>query len=132
MPDEAQPTIPRTVLAFALAIVFTATGASKLIDHAEAAADFARWGVPHAGTMAVAVGIFELAGAALLMMGVATRRVALALAAEMGLALAIAGSADGGLQLVVPPAIGVLCLVLARAARPAPRAEPRRERLPAR
>jgi putative oxidoreductase len=128
MQGAGQPPLPRTCFAFALGIVFMATGASKLIDHAGATADFARWGVPDAAAVTIAVGLFELAAAALLMLGVATRRVALALAVEMAMALAIAGRADGGIQLVVPPALAALCLMLAWAARP----EERDERVPAR
>jgi putative oxidoreductase len=128
MQGAGQPPLPRTCLAFALAIVFVATGAGKLIDHAGATADFARWGVPDAATVTIVVGLLELGAAALLMMGIATRRVALALATEMALALAIAGRADGGVQLVVPPAVGALCLVLGWAAR----GDERDQRVPAR
>jgi hypothetical protein len=51
------------------------------------------------------------------MANVATRRVALALAVEMAVAFATAGRVDGGAQLIVPPAVAALCLVLAWAAR---------------
>jgi uncharacterized membrane protein YphA (DoxX/SURF4 family) len=114
---DGQPPLARTILAFALGIVFLATGSSKLIDHSAAVADFTRWGIPEPSAMTIAVGIFELCCAALLMANVATRRVALALAVEMAAAFAIAGREDGGVQLVVPAAVGVLCLGLAWASR---------------
>jgi uncharacterized membrane protein YphA (DoxX/SURF4 family) len=117
MQQPAETPLARTTFAFALGIVFLATGASKLIDHTGAAADFARWGVPAPSTMTIAVGVFELAAAGLLMLNVATRRVALALAIEMAMAFAIAGRVDGGVQLVVPPAVAALCLMLAWASR---------------
>jgi uncharacterized membrane protein YphA (DoxX/SURF4 family) len=123
-----QPPLPRACFAFALGIVFMATGASKLIDHAGATADFARWGVPDAAAVTIVVGVFELTAAGLLMLGIATHRVALALAAEMAMAVAIAGRVDGGVQLVVPPALAALCLALAWASRP----DERDERVPAR
>jgi uncharacterized membrane protein YphA (DoxX/SURF4 family) len=118
---DGQPPLARTILAFALGIVFLATGSSKLIDHAAAVADFSRWGLPAPSTLTIAVGVFELCAAALLMANVATRRVAMALAVEMACAFAIAGRADGGVQLVVPPAVAALCLVLAWASRPSRR-----------
>jgi uncharacterized membrane protein YphA (DoxX/SURF4 family) len=125
MDDPAQPPLARTCFAFALGIVFMATGASKLIDHAGAVADFTRWGLPDPAALTIAIGVFELGAAALLMANLATRRVALALAVEMAIAFAIAGPADGGVQLVIPPAVAALCLMLAWASRP-------QERVPAR
>jgi uncharacterized membrane protein YphA (DoxX/SURF4 family) len=117
MDGPAQPSLARTCFAFALGIVFMATGASKLIDHAGAIAEFTRWGLPAPAALTVAVGIFELGAAALLMADLATRRVALALAVEMAIAFAVAGRADGGVQLVVPPGVAALCLALAWASR---------------
>jgi putative oxidoreductase len=114
----AQPPLARVCFAFALGIVFLAAGASKLIDHQQAVADFTRWGLPAPGALTLAVGIFELCGAALLMAGVATRRVALALALEMAVAFAVAGRVDGGAQLIVPPALAALCLGLALLSQP--------------
>jgi uncharacterized membrane protein YphA (DoxX/SURF4 family) len=117
MKRQVQPTLARTCFAFALGMVFLATGASKLIDHAGAVADFTRWGLPDPAALTIAVGIFELGAAALLMADVATRRVALAMAVEMAIAFAVAGRADGGVQLVVPAAVAALCLILAWASR---------------
>jgi uncharacterized membrane protein YphA (DoxX/SURF4 family) len=118
---DGQPPLARTILAFALGIVFLATGSSKLIDHAAAVADFSRWGLPMPSALTIAVGVFELCGAALLMANVATRRVALALALEMAAAFAIAGREDGGVQLLVPPVVAAVCLGLAWASRPSHR-----------
>ena len=125
MGGNGQPPLARTILAFALGIVFLATGSSKLIDHSAAVADFSRWGLPAPSALTIAVGIFELCAAALLMANVATRRVALALAVEMAAAFAIAGREDGGIQLLVPPAVAALCLGLAWASRPSHRVAPR-------
>ena len=122
---DGQPPLARTILAFALGIVFLATGSSKLIDHAAAVADFTRWGLPAPEQLTIAVGIFELCAAGLLMASIAVRRVALALALEMAAAFAIAGREDGGVQLVVPAAVAALCLVLAWAWRPAHRMQAR-------
>jgi uncharacterized membrane protein YphA (DoxX/SURF4 family) len=108
-----QPPLARTCFAFALALIFAAAGASKLIDHQTAVDDFTRWGLPAPAALSIAVGVWEVCAAALLMAGVAARRVALALVAEMAVALAFAGRADGGPQLVVPSALAVLCLALA-------------------
>jgi uncharacterized membrane protein YphA (DoxX/SURF4 family) len=113
MGPAEHPPLARTIFGFALGIVFLAAGASKLIDHHQAVLDFARWNVPAPGTTTIAVAVFELCAAALLMAGVAVRRVALALAIEMFAAFAFAGPVDGGGQLVVPPALAALCLGLA-------------------
>jgi uncharacterized membrane protein YphA (DoxX/SURF4 family) len=118
---HGQPPLARTILAFALGIVFLATGSSKLIDHSAAVADFDRWGLPAPSALTIAVGVFELCAAGLLMANFAVRRVALVLACEMAAAFAIAGRVDGGVQLVVPPAVAALCLVLAWASRPSHR-----------
>jgi uncharacterized membrane protein YphA (DoxX/SURF4 family) len=119
----SQSSLARTSFAFAIAIVFLAAGASKLIDHSQAVADFTRWGLPVPGALTIAVGIFELGAAALLMASFAVRPVALALAVEMLAALAIAGPVDHGAQLVVPPLLAAACVLLAVIVRP-----PRRTR----
>jgi uncharacterized membrane protein YphA (DoxX/SURF4 family) len=113
MNGRPQPPLAQTIFGFALAIVFVAAGASKLIDHQQAVIDFTRWGLPVPGALSIVVAIFELGAAALLMAGIAVRRVAVALAVEMVIALAVAGPVDGGGQLVVPPALAALCLGLA-------------------
>jgi uncharacterized membrane protein YphA (DoxX/SURF4 family) len=118
MAGRPQPPLARTISQFALGIVFVAAGASKLIDHHQAVLDFTRWGVPAPGALTIVVAIFELCAAALLMAGVAVRRVAVALAVEMVAAFAFAGPVDGGGQLVVPPALAALCLGLAWLAQP--------------
>ncbi len=118
MAGRSQPPLARTIFTFALGIVFVATGASKLIDHHQAVLDFERWGLPAAGVLTIVVAIFELCAAALLMAGIAVRRVAVALAIEMVVALAVAGPVDGGGQLVVPPALAALCLGLAWLSQP--------------
>jgi putative oxidoreductase len=123
--SAAQPALARTYLAFAVALVFLAAGTSKLIDHHEAVQDFTRWGLPAPGALSIAVGLFEIAAAALLMAGTATRAVAVALAVEMMLALIVAGPVDGGVQLVLPPGLAALCLGLAWASRPDERARTR-------
>ena len=110
---RSQPPLARTIFTFALGIIFVAAGASKLIDHHQAVLDFTRWGVPAPDVLTIVVAIFELCAAALLMAGVAVRRVAVALAVEMLAALAFAGPVDGGGQLIVPPALAALCLGLA-------------------
>jgi putative oxidoreductase len=113
MSGRPQPPLAHTIFSFALAIVFVSTGASKLIDHQQAVIDFTRWGLPAPGVLTVVIALFELCAAALLMAGVAVRRVAIALALEMVVALAVAGPVDGGGQLVVPPRLAALCLGLA-------------------
>jgi uncharacterized membrane protein YphA (DoxX/SURF4 family) len=125
MSGRSQPPLAQTIFSFALAIVFVAAGASKLIDHQQAVADFTRWGLPAPGALSIVVAVFELSAAGLLMAGIQVRRVAVALAVEMVIALAVAGPVDGGGQLVVPPALAALCLGLAWMSQPRERVAPR-------
>jgi len=102
-----------TALRALVGLVFVASGLTKFADHAQAAVDFARWNVPLAGSAAYAVGGLELVGGALLLLGVATRLVAMPLLAVMVGAVVTAGLTEGGAHLVLPPALALLCALFA-------------------
>ena len=106
-------TFAEAAWAFALGLVFAVAGASKLLAPAAPVAEFARWGLPAPHLTVVLAGTLELGGAVMLMTDVGLRAAAILLAAEMTAATVVAGGHDGGVQLVVPPALAVALLGLA-------------------
>jgi uncharacterized membrane protein YphA (DoxX/SURF4 family) len=108
--------LAQTAFAFGLGLVFAATGATKLLVPDGPVADFHRWGLPAPHVLVAVAGVLELGGALLLIGDVGVRAAGSMLAIEMSLAGLVAGTHDGGVQLVVPPILIVGCvgLVLAR------------------
>jgi putative oxidoreductase len=108
--------LAQTAFAFGLGLVFAATGATKLLLPDGPVADFQRWGLPAPHVLVAVAGVLELGGALLLIGDVGVRAAGSMLAVEMSLAGLVAGTHDGGVQLVVPPMliVGCLGLVLAR------------------
>jgi uncharacterized membrane protein YphA (DoxX/SURF4 family) len=108
--------LAQTAFAFGLGLVFAATGATKLLLPDGSVADFHRWGLPAPHVLVAVAGVLELGGALLLIGDVGVRAAGSMLAVEMSLAGLVAGTHDGGVQLVVPPILIVGCvgLVLAR------------------
>jgi uncharacterized membrane protein YphA (DoxX/SURF4 family) len=108
--------LAQTAFAFGLGLVFAATGATKLLLPDGSVADFHRWGLPAPHVLVAVAGVLELGGALLLIGDVGVRAAGSMLAIEMSLAGLVAGTHDGGVQLVVPPILIVGCvgLVLAR------------------
>lgn len=94
-------------------LLFVASGFSKFADDARTVADFAQWNVPLADSMASVVGGLEVVAGALLVLGVATRLVALPLGVLMIGAVLTAGVAEGGQHLVLPPVLTLLCALFA-------------------
>jgi putative oxidoreductase len=114
-----------TVLRAVLGITFLLHGWQKFTEWTIAGtqASFAGMGVPLAEVAAPAVAVLELAGGALLVLGLATRVVAALLALAMVGALVLvhlpAGffAADGGIELVLVLAAASLLFALAGAGR---------------
>jgi len=105
----------RVVLALirvAAGAVFLVTAVEKFTRHTTVKADFTRWGLPSPGAAVYVIGALELVCGLVLLTGLATRLAALLLLGDMLGAVATAGRIDGGIQLVVPPTLAVLCLVL--------------------
>lgn len=109
------------VLRLGLGVVFLAHGAQKVFEAGldGTAASFAGMGIPFAEILGPVVALLELVGGALLILGLATRAIALALAVDMIVAALLvhlaAGffAADGGYELTLVLATGALALVLA-------------------
>ena len=93
-------------------LAFIAAGVEKLTNHQQTAADFARWGIPSPSASSYAISAIEIIFGLVLIFGILPRFAALVLLCEMVVALATAGRIDGGPYLILPPLLGVLCLIL--------------------
>ena len=120
MPTTLASDLARTILRFALGAVFIAHGWQKFFQFTIPGAQgaFGTMGVPAAEIAAPVAASLELVGGAALILGLATRIVAAALAVEMLAALALvhlpAGMFvdQGGLEFVLVLAAGAAALVL--------------------
>ena len=94
-------------------VLFVTFSIGKFSDHMSEATDFERYGVPLADVTVYVVGLVELIGGLLLVVGLFTRLAALILAANMVGAIATAGRVDGGsFHLGVAPTLLVAMLFL--------------------
>jgi putative oxidoreductase len=93
--------------------VFVSVSTGKFVDHMKEAMDFESYGIPVADTAVYVVGVLELVGGLLLVVGLFTRLAALALAANMVGAISTAGVMEGGsFHLGVAPTLLVAMLFL--------------------
>ena len=98
----------------AAGLVFLGFGPGKFLHHAAEASAFARYGVPIPDVATYAVGTLEILGGIALIAGFLVRPVALALAANLLVAVATAGRIDGGaVHLGVAPALIAVLVALA-------------------
>lgn len=100
------------LLRIVVGAVFVAAGAQKLRDRPTATANFDAWGLPSPSTFSLAIGVLEVVCGLLVLLGLATRFGALLLLFDMLGAVATAGRVDGGMHLVAPPILALLCLIL--------------------
>ena len=100
------------LLRIVIGLVFMGAGAQKLGDRAATSADFDRWGLPAPSTVSLVIAGLEVVCGLLILLGLATRLGALVLCIDMLGAVATAGRIDGGLHLIAPPVLALLCLVL--------------------
>ena len=100
------------LLRIAIGLVFMGAGARKLGDRAATSADFDHWGLPAPGTVSLVIAGLVVVCGLLILLGLATRFGALVLCIDMLGAVATAGRIDGGLHLIAPPVLALLCLVL--------------------
>jgi putative oxidoreductase len=85
-----------TAIRVVTGVVFISVSTGKFVDHMQEAIDFDRYGVPAAEIAVYLVGVVELVGGLLLVVGLFTRLAALILAFNMVGAIATAGRVDGG------------------------------------
>jgi putative oxidoreductase len=101
--------------------VFVAFGAGKFVNHAAELASFRSYGLPAPEVFVIGIGVIELVGGLLLIMGYLTRPAALALAVDMVGAIVVSGLARGEIiSLTLAPAelVAMLVLLLSRRAAP--------------
>jgi putative oxidoreductase len=110
-----EPGAPLTLAAVRVAagLVFLAFGIGKFTSHASELASFKSYGLPAPEVFAYAIGVLEIVGGALLVLGLFTRLVALALAGDMVGAIVVSGLAKGEIiSLTLAPALLVAMGVL--------------------
>jgi putative oxidoreductase len=79
-------------LRFAAGSVFVAFGAGKFVNHASELASFKSYGLPAPELFVPVIGVIELVGGMLLIVGIVTRPAALVLAGDMIGAIVVSGS----------------------------------------
>lgn len=102
-----------TAVRITVGAAFLFFGLPKLGAPPEVVANFTHWGLPFPGALVPAVGLLEVVAGALLVLGLATRGAAAALAVNMLGAVLTAGRVDGGFHLQVPPVLLALAVLLA-------------------
>lgn len=103
------PTIVRVVTG----AFFVSTSTGKFFDYSKEVDDFRGFDVPWPDVAVPVVGVVELVGGLLLIIGLLMRPAALALAGDMVGALATAGRVEGGsFHLVFPPILLVAMVFL--------------------
>ncbi len=112
-----------TAIRLVAGLIFVVFGAGKFVDHGAELASFRGYGLPFPAFTVIAIGALELVGGLALLADRLTRPVAALLAANMAVAIAVAGIGHGEVvpSLTLAPALLVGMLVLlARAAPGAP------------
>ncbi len=101
------------ILRLAAGWVFIAFGAGKFTSHASELSSFKSYGLPAPDAFVYAIGVIELVGGALLIVGLATRLAALVLAGDMVGAIVLDGIMEGGaISLTLAPALLVVMFVV--------------------
>ena len=94
--SSGRPAHAALLLRLASGVMISAFGVGKFTGHAAEAAAFATYGVPFPNVSTYLVGVLEVGGGALIVLGLLTRPIALALAANFLVAIATAGRIEGG------------------------------------
>jgi putative oxidoreductase len=101
------------VIGLASGAIFIAFGLGKFLAHQTETSSFHRYGLPSPSAFAYVIGVLELVGGLSLLIGLAVRPLALALAGNMVGAIATAGPVDGGaINLGLAPTLLVAMLAL--------------------
>ncbi len=106
-----RPALAPLILRGAAGAVFVAYSLGKFRRHDAEAGAFDRYGIPWPDVTVYAIGTIELVGGLLLIAGLATRPVAVALIGNMFGALATAGRIEPNVNHVALPIVLVLVLV---------------------
>ena len=108
---------PRAVVAPVARVVggavFVVFGVGKFTQHASEVASFEDFGLPAPDAFVYAIGVIEVVGGLLLILGLLTRPAALVLAGDMVAAIVVSGIPLGEtVSLTIAPAELVICLYL--------------------
>ena len=102
-----------TLTRWASGAIFVVFGIGKFVSHASEASSFMAYGLPFPGAFAAGIGVLELVGGVMLVLGFATRAVAILLAGDMVGAIIVSGLLrDETVSLTLAPALLVAMLVL--------------------
>lgn len=102
-----------TVIRIVAGAIFVVFGVGKFSAHASEVDSFKTYGLPSPDAFVYAIGVLEIAGGLLLILGVLVRPAALALAGDMVGAIAVSGIKEGEIiSLTLAPALLVAMLVL--------------------
>jgi putative oxidoreductase len=102
-----------TITRWTSGAIFVAFGAGKFVNHASEASSFQAYGLPLPGVFTDAIGVLELLGGVLLLLGLGTRAIAALLAGDMVGAIIVSGLLRGEtVSLTLAPALLVAMLVL--------------------
>jgi putative oxidoreductase len=109
-------------------IVFVVFGVAKFTQHEKEVDSFRQYGLPEPDATVYLIGVLEVGGGLLLLVGLLTRLVALALAGNMAVAVVVSGIKEGEVvpSLTLAPALLVIMLVLLRFGPGAPSLDARR------
>jgi putative oxidoreductase len=101
------------VARLAAGAIFLGFSVGKFVRHGAESAALDRYGLPFPDAFTYAVGVVELAGGAMLVLGLGTRLAALALACDMVGAITTAGRIEGGpVHLGLAPTLLVMMLLV--------------------
>ncbi len=109
---EDRPSIPVALMRVVVGAAFMVIAFQILSEHLQSTTDFQRWGFSSPGTFSYAFSAVTIVFALILILGILPRFAALVLLAEMVVAILTAGRTDHGPYLILPPLLGVLCLIL--------------------
>ena len=107
-----RPALVPLILRIAAGVVFVSYSLGKFRRHAAEVAAFDRYGIPFPDLTVYLIGTLEFVGGLLLILGLLTRPIALALAGNMIGALATAGRIEPNFNHVALPIMLVVCLVV--------------------
>ena len=112
-PSSPGASIAALVVRVVAGAILIGFGQSKFLHHTKETRAFDRYGLPAPEVFTYAIGTVELVGGILLVLGLVTRLVALALAGNMVGAIATGGRVDGGfVNLGLAPLLLVAMLFL--------------------
>jgi putative oxidoreductase len=105
----------RALARVAAGIVFLVFGIGKFSQHASEVDSFEKYGLPSPDAFVYAIGVLEIGGGLLLVIGLLTRITALAMAGDMVGAIVFSGIKEGEpISLTLAPALLLVMLVLMR------------------